>query len=152
MTDPLTYPSTTPRYSLPFLFAGQAQKEVTVNAAHALIDLLLHPTVEGDADAPPSEPGQGQCWLVGSEPSGGFAGHAHSLAGFIDGTWIFAAPREGLRVYDRTAGQFLVYSNGWQRLADPDLPTGGTVVDQEARGTIATLIQALRGAGIFPAG
>lgn len=152
MTDPLTFPSTTPRCNLPFLYVGQSQKEVTVNTAHALIDILLHPAVEGEANVPPADPGEGQCWLVGADPSGSFAGFANALAGFVSGTWIFAPPTEGMRLYDRAAGQFVIYSNGWRRSSAPELPSGGSTVDREARDTIATLIQALREAGIFPAG
>ena len=151
MTDPLTFPSATPRHDLPFLYPGQSQKEATVNAAHALLDMLLHPAIEGEVDVPPSDPGEGQCWLVGGEPSGIFAGHPHGLAGFVGGTWVFAAPVEGMRLYHRAARHFLVYSDGWRQVAAPDLPGGGAIVDQEARGTIATLIQALRDSGIFPA-
>ena len=152
MTDPLTFASATPRHNLPFLYPGQSQKEATVNAAHAVLDMLLHPAFEGEADVPPSDPGEGECWLVGDEPSGLFADHPGYLAGFLGGTWIFAAPVEGMRLYDRAARQFLVYADGWKRVAEPDMPTGGATIDQEARGTIATLIQALRDAGILPAG
>ena len=49
MTDPLIFPSATPRYSLPQLFAGQAQKEATVNAAHTLKNIAA--TCGGDRAA-----------------------------------------------------------------------------------------------------
>ena len=151
MSDPQTFPSATPRHDLPFLYVGQSQKEATVNAAHALLDMLLHPAIEGEVDVPPGDPTEGQCWLVGGEPGGIFVGHPGYLAGFLGGAWIFAAPVEGMRLYDRAARQLLFYSNGWGRVTAPDLPSGGATVDQEARGTIATLIQAFREAGIFPA-
>ncbi len=151
MTDPLSFPSTTARFGLPLLFAAQAQKEPTVNAAHALIDLLLHPAIQGEATAAPATPEEGTCWLVGSGGQGVFAGHDGELAGFVSGTWIFAAPRDGLEVIDRATDQKLVYIGGWRREAAPAEPTGGSTVDTEARAAIVAILQLFRRTGILAA-
>jgi len=66
MSDPTSFTLTTPRFGLPFLFSGQAQKEVSVNEAHALADMLLHPCIAGELAAPPASPSAGDCWLVGA--------------------------------------------------------------------------------------
>jgi len=151
MTEPLTFPSLTPRHALPLLFAGQAQKEATVNAAHALADLLLHPAVEGEAAAPPSTPVAGECWLVAPGATGPFAGRVGSIAGYITGTWVFADARDGMRAYDRASGQYLIHAGAWVRQPAPAAPTGGGTVDSQARSAIADLILALRGVGLFAA-
>ncbi|MGB7407193.1 MAG: DUF2793 domain-containing protein, partial [Pontixanthobacter sp.] len=57
---PQTTADASPNYGLPFLFAGQTQKEFYVNEAHARIDMLLHPVVEGIADTPPADAQEGQ--------------------------------------------------------------------------------------------
>lgn len=149
MSDPIVFTSASPRFGLPLLFAGQAQKEVFVNEAHALTDALLHPAIEGEADNPPATPAEGECWLVGDTPTGAWADHAGELSSFQAGGWIFAAPRDGVRVLDRSTGQDVRYRGGWQRPATPAAPTGGTTVDAEARAAIAGLVAALIDGGLL---
>jgi hypothetical protein len=151
MTDPIVFTSASPRWSLPLLFAGQAQKEVFVNEAHALTDALLHPAIEGEADDPPATPAEGETWLVGATPTGAWADHAGELASYQAGGWIFAIPRDGVRVLDRSTGQDIRYAAGWQRPATPAAPSGGTTVDAEARAAIADLIAALIDGGLLAA-
>jgi hypothetical protein len=128
---------------------GQSQKEFFVNEAHALVDALLHPAIEGEADAPPSAPAQGESWLVGDAPSGAWADQAGKLASYQAGGWIFASPREGMSVLDRATGQGIRYRDGWQRPATPAEPAGGATVDSEARAAIGELIEVLIAAGIL---
>jgi len=149
MPDPVTFTSATPRYALPLLFAGQAQKELTVNEAHALADALLHPAIEDESSAPPAAPVEGECWLVGASASGDWSGEDGKLACREAGNWLFLTPRDGMRIFDRASGQELHYFDGWQRAAPPAEPTGGATVDSEARQAIAELTAALRVAGVF---
>jgi hypothetical protein len=149
MTDPLNFASKSPRFGLPLLFAGQAQKEFTVNEAHALIDLLLHPVLEGQADAPPSQPQNGECWLVGGNPTGEWVGHEFQIASYQDRIWVYATPRDGMRLLDRSTMQDIFYRNGLRRAVPPEPITGGATVDQEARRAIEQLIAALVAGGIL---
>mgnify|MGYP005852816935 CR=1 FL=1 len=144
MPDPITYATATPRFGLPLLFAGQAQKEFYVNEAHALADALLHAACEGEAAAPPAEPAEGEAWLVATGASGDWEGEDGKL-----GTWLFVQPNDGMRLFDRAAGQVLLYRGGWQRPAAPAEPDGGATVDAEARAAIAGLVAALVQAGVF---
>jgi hypothetical protein len=132
------------------MFAGQAQKEFYVNEAHALTDALLHAACEGESDTPPASPVEGESWLVAASATGEWSGEEGKLAAFQSGTWLFAAPAEGMRLFDRESGQILLYRGGWERPAAPAEPSGGSTVDAEARTAIAGLIAALVEAGIFP--
>lgn len=115
-----------------------------------LVGLLLHPAIEIESAAPPANPEEGQCWLVGSNPAGEWAGQSGNLAGWISGTWLFATPQEGLRVIDKSIRQVIFFANGWQRLAAPAIPSGGQIADVEARAAIGDLVETLRNAGILP--
>jgi hypothetical protein len=149
MSDPIVFTSSSPRFGLPLLFAGQAQKEVFVNEAQALTDALLHPAIEGEAEAPPGAPADGECWLVGDTPTGAWADHAGALASYQPGGWIFVEPRDGLRMLDRSTGQDIRYRGGWRRPATPAAPAGGAIVDAEARAALAGLVAALTDAGLL---
>ena len=151
MTDPVQFDSRSPRFGLPFLFAGQAQKEAHVNEALAIADGLMHCAIEGTSETPPAEPENGQVWLVGPSPVGDWTGHAGELAMLEMGNWLFVAPRDGLRLLDRSRGQVMHFSNTWQIPQEVPEPSGGATVDAEARAAISDLVVALRVAGIFPA-
>lgn len=150
MSDPISFTSASARFALPFLFAGQAQKEVFVNEAHARTDMLLHPAIVGTASAPPATPQDGDCWLIGPAATGAWAGHDGQLAGWQAGNWLFAQPRNGMMVLDLSAGKIRRYANGWLSASAVSAPTGGTVIDVQARTAIAGLMAALVAGGILP--
>lgn len=151
MPEPILTTTRTPRHSLPFLFAGQAQKEAFVNEALARLDALIQPVVEGEIAEPPANPQAGDCYIVASPATGAWAGHDHALATWAETQWLFAEPREGARVHDVGAGSLAVFSiaEGWRRAAAPAAPSGGAIQDVEARAAIVTLVEALRALAVF---
>ncbi|MCA3565555.1 MAG: DUF2793 domain-containing protein [Methylocystis sp.] len=106
------------RLSLPYLAAGQAQKHVTHNDALALLDALVQMSVlERGRNAPPASPAAGSGYIIGSAPTGTFAGRADQLA-FRDGeAWTFVPPREGLVPWVAGEAQAVVYAGtAWRPL------------------------------------
>jgi hypothetical protein len=149
MTDPILFDAASPRFGLPLLFAGQAQKEMFVNEAHALTDALLHCAIEGEASGPPATPADGTNWLVGASATGDWADQEGKIACRQGDNWLFVTPRDGMRVLDRSTGQERRYFGIWQAPDAPSEPSGGSIVDAEARGAILELVAALREAGVF---
>ena len=129
--------------------AGQAQKEAFVNEAHALADALLHCAIEGEAAEPPASPVDGENWLVAASATEAWQGQEGNIACRQSGNWLFVAPRDGIRVLDRSTGQEQRYFGSWQVPVTPTAPTGGATVDSEARSSILELIAALKQAGIL---
>jgi hypothetical protein len=150
MTDPLAFPGVTPRFGLPLLFAGQAQKEFFVNEAHALTDALLWCAIEGEAAAPPTTPLDGTAWLVAAGSTGEWSGRSGSIACRQGGNWLFCQPSAGLRILDRATGQTRIFTVAWKTPSQIAETSGGSVVDAEARGAIVQLIAALRVATVLP--
>jgi hypothetical protein len=149
MSDPL-FDSRTPRQYLPLLFAGQAQKELFVNESLARIDALLHCAIMGLATTPPGSPAEGDCWLIGPSPNGAWTGKNGQLALFQSGNWLFQPPFDGLRLLDRSTGQERRFHGVWKVANRPSSPTGGMVIDLEARTALANLFDSLTIAGILP--
>jgi len=149
MSDPYLFDTASPRFGLPLLFAGQAQKEAFVNEALAITDALLHCAIEGELSAPPATPVDGENWLVSASATGAWEGHDGAIACRQGGNWLFVAPVDGMRVLDRATGQERRFLGGWQAAIAPAAPTGGTTIDAEARAAIAGILAALRSAGIL---
>jgi len=150
MTDLISLDSASPRFALPLLFAGQAQKEVFVNEALSMIDGLLHCAVEEIVAVPPLVPDEGSAWLIAEDSTGDWADRGGQIALRQTSQWLFAAPRDGMRVLNKETGQDLRRTNGaWVAATAPAPLTGGAVVDTEARAMLAALVASLRQAGIF---
>lgn len=161
---------TSARYEFPFIIPGQAQKELFHNEALVIIDAGLHPAVEGaPLDAPPVAPTPGACWLIGPGASGAWAGKAGMLASWTASGWRYVRPQPGMTVWDKAGG----YHRRWTGTAwnageiagsavhvgglkvvgarQPSVapPSGGAVVDAEARAAVAALIVSLKSHGLI---
>lgn len=71
------------------------------------------------------------------------------IAVLIGNDWHFIEPVEGMLLFDRHAGRMISFRTQWEVATAPALPSGGAVVDAEARSALATLIQALMAIGIL---
>lgn len=161
---------TTARYALPFLAAGQAQKESFHNEALARLDVALHPAAQAiGVDDPPAAPRPGQCWIIGDAPTGAWADQPWRLAAWTDGGWRFVAPTIGMVVWligDNLPARF--DAAGWTvgdvagaRLTiggvqvvgarQPAVaePSGGATIDVNARAALNRVIAALRTHGLI---
>ena len=163
---------TTARLGLPLLASGQAAKELTHNESLVALDLLVGGAVEEPPrNAPPASPAVGQCWIVGTSPSGAWDGEAGAVAGYTAGGWRFVTATDGLSLLVRSTGAFAVRRSGaWDigevRAATVKVggtqvvgaqaspiaaPAGGATVDAEVRAAVAAILAALRGHGLIAA-
>lgn len=142
------FPSVTHNFGLPLLFVGQSQREGHINEAFVRIDALTHLTIKGKQTVPPGDPADGECWLVETGAEQDWLDKDGQIAMFASGNWLFAKPREGMTLYDCSTQQQARFVTSWNYAAAPELPTGGAVIDAEARATIGQILAALQVAGL----
>jgi hypothetical protein len=142
----------TARLNLPLLAVAQAAKEMTVNEALIALDAAVQPVVEGEVSDPPMSPDPRQSWLVGVGATGAFAGKDGAIATWTAGGWRFAAPFDGMALWRLDKGAVVRRIGGaWQSGNAVNVPTGGTVIDVEARAAIEMIVARLREAGMTAA-
>ncbi|WP_375291646.1 DUF2793 domain-containing protein [Qipengyuania sp.] len=147
MTDPL---SRTARFDLPYLFAGQAQREVFVNEALARIDTAMHPAIADSLAEPPPNPQEGDCYLIVAPAGGAWEGQEGALASFGAGAWQLQKPLAGMRIWDRPRAAWAHFDGAaWKTAEMPPAPEGGGTIDAEARAAITQILDRLREVGIF---
>ena len=160
----------TPRLGLPLLAVGQAQKEVFHNESLATLDCLVAAAVEQPPlNDPPAAPATGSAYIVGDAPTGEWAGNARSLAAFTAAGWRIVAPVEGVTAYVRSTASWAAFRAGaWEvgqlrgakliidgeqvvgsRGAAIASPSGGTVMDAEARTAIGAILSAMQAHGLI---
>lgn len=162
----------TPRWMLPLLVAGQAQKEYFHNEALVRIDALLHGRAQSaDLTTPPATPTIGQCWIVATGASGAWAGQAGALACWTDGGWRFVSARAGLCIMVADRAHAMAHDGSmWRdaavrgdgffvegqkivgaRQGAIATPAAGTTVDIEARAAISAILAAMQAHGLIAA-
>nr|WP_246347112.1 DUF2793 domain-containing protein [Sphingomonas jinjuensis] len=100
-------------------------------------------------DDPPVAPVIGQCWIVGTAPVGAWLGRAKAIAGWTAGGWRFQGPRGGMTALRAVDGALLRYDGAaWRVPPVVTPPSGGAMIDLEARNLLQSLIEILRGAGL----
>ena len=111
-------PNTTNRVKLPYILQSQSQKEVTHNASLDLLDALLQAAmVSIGVNTPPGSPLAGDSYIVGTSPTGAWAGQVGNIA-FYDSGWKFVTAREGLALWVNDEDVLYIYDGAtWQSQA-----------------------------------
>ena len=105
--------------ALPLLAAAQAQKHITHNEALILLDAVAQIAVRAIyQNAPPASPLAGDRYLVGSTPTGAFAGQAAKIAAYDGSAWRFMTPKAGW-VMTNTTDSSVSFHDGlaWRNIA-----------------------------------
>jgi len=105
--------SNTARLALPYIAPQQAQKQLTYNAAMALLDQLVQPAVKSRTIAsPPGSPAPGDTYIVAPSAVGAWAGKDGRFAAWLDGTWSFLTPSNGWLAYVLDTGELALFATG----------------------------------------
>ena len=134
------------------------------------MDIALAAAVERvGGNAPPGEPGRRAMLRGWNRPTGAWAGQAKAIAGYAPGGWRFVAAVAGMRALDKASGQTATFDGtAWvvgtikgaklelagsqvvgARGAAVANPSGGAVVDVEARTAIVAMLDRMRGHGLI---
>lgn len=101
---------TTSRLALPQLAPAQALKYITHNEALRRLDCLVHLSViERDRNIPPENPSEGECYIIGAEPTGIWTEKVSTLAIFNNNQWTYLEPKIGFRAYIADSGQSVTF-------------------------------------------
>lgn len=159
-----------PRLGLSFLYAAQAQKELFLNEALSLLDVMVQLAVESAtlADAPASA-AAGQAWIVPASAAGVWSDKAGQIAIWTEGGWRYLQALAGMRSFINDEGCERRYESGqWTLMGErPDGfyrggerllsvrqgaiagPTGGSSPDPECRAAVEAILTALRQHGLI---
>ena len=95
-----------------YVVEGQASGEITANAALDMLDSFIWNTVISTTNTPPGSPNDGDCYCIGTSPTGAWVGYTSQLAFCVNGAWQFVNPPSKTIVMDRGAGGLKICTAG----------------------------------------
>ncbi|UAB78312.1 DUF2793 domain-containing protein [Erythrobacter sp. SCSIO 43205] len=105
--------------------------------------------IDDSLATPPSEPIEGSRYRILDNATDEWQGRDGAIAIHVGGAWEYIAAQEGMSVFDTSARTTYFFTDTWTAAVTPAAPSGGSVIDVEARAVLASLIEALETAGIF---
>lgn len=146
--------TTSPKLGVPYLASMQGTPEITHNEAIALLAGILHGVIDKGVNTPAVGPADGDSYIVGTAPTGAWAGRENCIAVFVTNAWRFlpgddsagtpiamGTAQEGLRVWVNDENLFYVWAGGvWST------STGAAAVDisfSPTGGIAATNVQTM---------
>jgi hypothetical protein len=103
-------PDESPILKLPYILPAQAQKHVTHNEALRILDIVTQLSViSRGLNTPPATPSLGNRYIVGSSPTGAWAGQAHRIAFFGEAGWEFVVPLTGWQAFVQASGDIAAW-------------------------------------------
>lgn len=134
---------TTPDLGIPLVIGQQAQPEITHNEAIVLLQALLNGVIDRGINDPPDgspTPQEGDAYIVGTAPTGAWAGRSNCLTVYHGTSWLFlpgddddgdpiamGARQEGLRVWVRDEDAVYAWTQAGSPLAYQWVKQGGAV-------------------------
>lgn len=108
-----------PNLDLHYLLASQAQKHVTFNELINKIDALLMLSVNSHTlDVPPSNPTEGNSYIVPPSATGVWQNQISKIAIWQNLGWSFISPNNGFLAFSKQDGELYLYNNGWNKLSN----------------------------------
>lgn len=86
--------STTPDTGQPLVAAQQAQPEVTHNEAVTVLAALFNGVIDAGRNTPVGSPTVGDAYILGTAPTGAWAGRANQIAVYTSGGWRYFPDRD----------------------------------------------------------
>lgn len=110
----------TPNLNLSYVDPAQAQKEPTINDGLNVLSAFASycPVLSMSVQAP-SNPSQGDCYIVPPGAVAPWTGNTNSIAMYLDGVWRYFAPKDGFLTFVKDAsprGLFIYSNNVWTRI------------------------------------
>ncbi len=145
---------TTPNIGLIEL-SNTAGNYLLANESFAIIDALLGKVVKDkDLNTPPGSPQNGDVYIIGTSPTGLWAGHAKKITFYSStaGAWVVITPKEGWKfepvdedqVYRFDGTNWVAWSAGGSGMTNP-MTTAGDLIVGGASGTPARLAKGTDG-------
>lgn len=92
-------------------FGDQVLSSNSVLPAHLLGGKVVWIVENQTTNAPPGSPSDGVQYIIGSSPTGAWAGNAAKLAIYYGSAWIVVTPADGYQAYDKALALPYVYSS-----------------------------------------
>lgn len=127
----------TPILALTEWAAAQASPWIPHNVAVRTLEqgAMWFRFIDRDLATPPGSPAEGDCYLVAGSPTGAWTGHAGDITFYLNGSWAFIEPLEGMGagvLDENVAVAFL--GGSWVTLT-----TGGAYTDEQAQDAVGTI-------------